>query len=151
MCSSDLARVPALPGLLSLMFCLLALSARAELVWSAQTGWRVEGGMLSGLTGAEGRNALDQMNKARSAEEGGSLRSAVKTYQSIAKKWPNSVYAPESLYRSAKLQLRRQEYTKSFEDFQQVLSKYPNTKRFNEIVGEQYRIDRKSTRLNSSH
>ena len=41
------------------------------------------------------------------------------------------------LFRS---QLRRQEYTKSFEDFQQVLSKYPNTKRFNEIVGEQYRI-----------
>jgi outer membrane protein assembly factor BamD len=135
-----LARVPVFPGLLSLVFCLFASAARAELVWSAQTGWRVEGGMLSGLTGAEGRNALDQMNKARSSEEGGSLRSAVKAYQAVAKKWPNSVYAPEALYRSAKLQLRRQEYTKSFEDFQQVLSKYPNTKRFNEIVGEQYRI-----------
>jgi outer membrane protein assembly factor BamD len=36
--------------------------------------------------------------------------------------------------------LTRREFTKAFDDFQQVLSRYPNTKRFNEIVGEQYRI-----------
>ncbi|HUR57196.1 MAG TPA: outer membrane protein assembly factor BamD [Opitutaceae bacterium] len=80
------------------------------------------------------------MNRARTAEEAGSKGTAIRAYSSVAKKWPNSVYAPEALYRSGKIRLSRQDYTKAFEDFQQVLARYPNTKRFNEIVGEQYRI-----------
>jgi outer membrane protein assembly factor BamD len=137
--------VPArrLPALLSVVFSVIGLltaALRADLVWTPQTGWRVEGGALSGLAGAEGRNALDQMNRARTAEEAGSSRSAVRTYQAVAKRYPNSIYAPEALYRSARLRLARKDYTKAFEDFQQVLSRYPNTRRFNEIIGEQYRI-----------
>jgi outer membrane protein assembly factor BamD len=126
--------------LLFSVLCLLSTAARADLVWTKQTGWRVEGGALSGLAGAEGRNALDQMNKARDAEERGSWHSAYRSYESIAKKYPNSIYAPEALYRAAHMHLRRKEYTKAFDDFQQVLGRYPNTRRFNEIVGEQYRI-----------
>ena len=112
----------------------------ADLVWSPQTGWRIEGGVLAGLNGPEGRNAVDMMNKARTAEENGSMRSAIKTYGKVAKRYPNSAYAPEALYRSAKLRLTLKQYTKAFDDFQGVLSRYPNTPRFNEIVGEQYRI-----------
>lgn len=122
------------------VLCLLTTAARADLVWTRQTGWRVEGGALSGLAGAEGRNALEQMNKARASEEDGSSRSAIRTYTAIAKRYPNSIYAPEALYRSARLRLSRRDYVKAFEDFQQVLGRYPNTPRFNEIVGEQYRI-----------
>lgn len=130
------------------LLCLLAIglgflavpNARADLVWTAQTGWRVEGGALSGLAGAEGRKALDMMNDARASEEKGSTRSAIKDYGKVAKNYPNSIYAPEALYRSAKLHLIRKEYTSSFEDFQTVLARYPNSRRFNEIVGEQYRI-----------
>ncbi|PTY07256.1 outer membrane protein assembly factor BamD [Opitutaceae bacterium EW11] len=130
----------------TLGFALLAffatLSGRlaADLVWSPQTGWRIEGGVLSGLTGPEGRNAVDLMNKARAAEERGSNRTAIKYYQRVAKKYPNSVYAPEALYRTGKLQLARKQYSKSFESFQAVVARYPNTARFNEIIGEQYRI-----------
>jgi len=118
----------------------LATTAQAELVWTKESGWRVEGGALSGLAGAEGRNALEQMNKARSAEENGSVRSAAKSYLAVARKWPNSIYAPEAVYRAARLFLARRDYNKAFENFQVVLGRYPNTKRFNEIVGEQYRI-----------
>lgn len=137
--------VPArrLPVVLCLLFSALwvvTATLRADLVWTPQTGWRVEGGALSGLAGAEGRNALDQMNRARTAEEAGSARSAVRTYHAVAKRYPNSIYAPEALYRSARLRLSRKDYTKAFEDFQQVLARYPNTRRFNEITGEQYRI-----------
>jgi outer membrane protein assembly factor BamD len=120
--------------------CLFAAVARADLVWTPGTGWRVEGGALSGLTGTDGRKALDQMNAARAAEEAGSLRSAIKSYATIGKKFPNSIYAPEALYRAGLLNLKRHDYNKAFESFQEVLSRYPNTKRFNEIVGEQYRI-----------
>ena len=126
--------------LLSSVLGLLSSVARADLVWSRETGWRVEGGALSGLAGPEGRKALDLMNEARTDEDKGSTHSAIKTYASVAKKYPNSIYAPEAFYRSAKLHLVRKEYTKAFEDFQQVIGRYPNTKRFNEIIGEQYRI-----------
>jgi outer membrane protein assembly factor BamD len=119
---------------------LLAAVARADLVWSPATGWRVEGGALSGLAGPQGRNALDTMNKARTNEEKGSLGSAISQYNSVGKKYPNSIYAPEALYRSGMLYLKRRQYNKAFDSFQQVLSRYPNTRRFNEIVGEQYRI-----------
>jgi outer membrane protein assembly factor BamD len=133
-------RLPAALCVLFSIVCVLTATVRADLVWTAQTGWRVEGGALSGLAGAEGRNALDQMNRARASEEDGSRRSAIRTYQRVAKRYPNSIYAPEALYRSARLRLAGKDYTKAFEDFQQVLSRYPNTRRFNEIVGEQYRI-----------
>jgi outer membrane protein assembly factor BamD len=134
------ARLPVIICTLSGLIGLMSSSGRADLVWTKETGWSVEGGALAGLAGAEGRNALDQMNKARAAEEAGSRRSAISTYQSIAKKYPNAIYAPEALYRSARLRLAGKNFTKAFEDFQQVLSRYPNTRRFNEIIGEQYRI-----------
>lgn len=133
-----LARALALSFLVLLGFS--AAPARADLVWTRDTGWRIEGGALSGLAGAEGRNALDAMNKARSAEEAGSTRSAAKAYVNIAKKYPNSIYAPEALYRAARLYLARRDYNKAFENLQQILARYPNTRRFNEITGEQYRI-----------
>ena len=123
-----------------LLLILLGSAARADLVWTRQTGWRVEGGALSGLARAEGRNALAQMNRAREAEEDGSVRGAIRAYGRIARRYPNSIYAPEALYRSARLRLSRKDYTKAFDDFQLILNRYPNTPRFNEIVGEQYRI-----------
>lgn len=137
-----LARSLATLCLFSSLLGLFALTARADLVWNAQTGWRVEGGALSGLTGTDGKKALDLMNEARADEEKGSTRAAVKEYSNVAKRYPNSVYAPEALYRTAKLQLVRKDYVKAFESYQGVIGRYPNTKRFNEIIGEQYNIAR---------
>src|ERR1051325_4141027 len=107
-------------AVLSIFFVLGSAVLRADLVWTPQTGWHVEGGTLSGLTGAEGRKALDEMNRARSAEEKGSNHSATKTYESVAKRWPNSVYAPEALYRAARIHLASKFYNKAWDDFQTV-------------------------------
>jgi outer membrane protein assembly factor BamD len=135
------ARALAALRLLSLVLCLLAASAaRADLTWTPQTGWRIEGGVLSGLAGNEGRNALDLMNQARTAEEAGRLGSAISSYAKVTKKYPNSVYAAEALFRTAQLRLRRKQYFKSFTAYQDILDRYPNTGRFDQIIGEQYRI-----------
>ncbi|MFA6960219.1 MAG: outer membrane protein assembly factor BamD [Opitutaceae bacterium] len=115
-------------------------TARADLIWSAATGWKVEGGALAGVLPEEGRNALDSMNKARTEEDKGNHSSAMSRYETIAKKYPNSVYAPEALYRAARIRLERRQYFKAFDEFQDVVSRYPNSTHFNEIVGEQYRI-----------
>jgi outer membrane protein assembly factor BamD len=112
----------------------------ADLVWTPSTGWQVEEGALSGLTGTQGRAALDLMNRARRDEENGSKGSAISAYEKVAAKYQGSVYAPEALYRAGKLLSSRKQYYKAFNEFQGVLRRYPNTKRFNDVIGEQYRI-----------
>jgi outer membrane protein assembly factor BamD len=129
------------PALLvaALLACLPGRLA-ADLVWSRSTGWRVEGGVLAGVSGTEGHKALDTMNSARLAEEHQSYGSAISSYEKVVKKYPNSVYAPEALYRTGKIRLLRRQYYGAFDAFQRMLGRYPNTKRFNEVVGIQYRI-----------
>ncbi len=133
----------ALPSIwpLAIVFSLFFSSAlRADLVWNPDTGWRIEGGVLSGLTGTEGRNALDLMNKGRAAEEKGHKGSAIGSYKKVGKKYASSVYAPEAYYRTGRLYLMRKQYFKSFDSFNQVVTRYPNSKHFNDVIGEEYRI-----------
>lgn len=138
-----LARV--LPSVATLGLALAILGGaelRADLVWTPATGWKAEGGAVSGLIVPEegGRNALDSMNKARADEENGRRSSAMSRYETVAKKYPNSIYAPEALYRAARIRYARRQYTKAFDEFQDVVSRYPSTNHFNEIIGEQYRL-----------
>lgn len=139
MLSSSVRAVRTL-SLLVAFLLILAGTGRAELVWSRDAGWRVEGGALSGLIGEDGRRAIDQMNKARDYEEGSNYGKAAKAYERVGKRFGNSVYAPEAYYRAGRMRLERKQYYKAHEDFQQVVGRYPNYTRFNEIIGEQYRI-----------
>jgi outer membrane protein assembly factor BamD len=112
----------------------------ADLVWTPQGGWKVEGGVLAGLAGEQGRNAVDLMNKARTDEEAGKISAAAKAYTQVAKKYPNSVFASEALYRTGLIYQKRQQYYKAFETYQQMLARYPSSEKFTQVVGEQYRI-----------
>ena len=112
----------------------------ADLVWTPQDGWKVEGGVLAEFTGEQGRNALDLMNKARAAEEARNSSSALKLYLNVQKKYPNSVFAPEALYRAGRIQQQKQQYYKAFDTYQQLASRYPNSDKFTQVIGEQYRI-----------
>lgn len=127
-------------SLLISLFCLLAGTARADLVWHPDSGWKIEGGVLSEITGSDAHNALSMMNRARELEEDGSRGAAIRRYKKVAKKYPASIYAAEALYRSGKLYLARKQYLKSFERFAEMLARYPNTKHFNDVIGEEYRI-----------
>jgi outer membrane protein assembly factor BamD len=126
------------------LIALTALAAtsrlQAELVWTPGQGWSIQGGALAGLTGEEGRDALDLMNRARTAEERGDVREAIKLYERTSKRYPNSIYASEALYRTALLREKRKEYFKAFDSFQQLLVRYPNSEKFSTVVGEQYRL-----------
>ncbi len=130
--------------LLFALFLVVSAGSRAELVWTPGEGWRIEGGALSGLVGADARDALELMNRARAAEEAGNTRSALRGYKRVTKNYPNSIYAPEANFRTAHMYLARRQLYKAFETFQQIMTRYPNSERFNEVLGEQYRI---ATRL----
>lgn len=144
---------PRRPALLFWAVALLALGAAprlaADLTWTPSTGWKLEEGTLSGLAGAQGRGALDLMNKARRDENAGRVGTAIKEYSKVATKYQGSVFAPEALYREGKLLSGRKQFYKAFTAFQTVLRLYPNTKRFNEVIGEQYRIA--AALLNGEH
>jgi len=127
-----------LASFLALLFVPARLAA--DLIWTPQGGWHVEGGVLEGLGGNEGRNALEMMNKARAAEETNSTGSALKLYRNVSKKYPNSVFASEALYRTGLLYQKRQQYYKAFDSYQQMLARYPNSEKFTQVIGEQYRI-----------
>lgn len=112
----------------------------AELVWTPEKGWVVEGGVLAGIGGKDGENALKLMNKARAAQEKGHVGTALSAYKKVTKKYPNSVYTPEAYYQLGGLRLKRRQYFAAFDAYQQLIGRYPNTKRFNEIIGQEYKI-----------
>lgn len=131
------------PALSLFLLALLATALprlHADLVWSRDTGWRVEGGVLAGLAGEEAQNALQLMNSARAAEEDGSSKRALKLYARVTKRYPSSLYAAEAHYRSGQIYNQRKQYFKAFEAYQQLLLRFPGSERFNTVIGEQYRI-----------
>lgn len=131
-----------LPLFLAALSALLMVPTRsaAELVWSASTGWQVEGGAFENQSDSDSRTALGLMNKARAAEEARSYGSAVSTYNKVAKNYPNSIYASEALYRAGHIRQQRREYFKAFDAYQQMVVRYPSTEKFSQVIGEQYRI-----------
>ena len=80
------------------------------------------------------------MNKARAAEEKSHYRSALSAYQKVTKRYPNSLYAPEAFYHTGYIRLARHQYLKAFQAFQEIVTRYPSTSKFNQVIGEQYRI-----------
>ncbi len=135
-------RRPSLIISLAALTGLLLLPARllADIVWTPEAGWKVQGGVLAGFSGEEAANALAAMNKARAAEEAGKDSAAIKQYGVVSKKYPNSVYASEALYRTGLIRQKNRQYYKAFDTFQAMVSRYPNSEKFNQVIGEQYRI-----------
>lgn len=134
-------RFPPLAFLTALALLLLAPARlAADLVWTPDGGWKIQGGALAAFSGEEARNALDAMNKARTAEEARDTGKALKLYATVAKKFPNSVYAAEALFRTGLIYQKQQKYYKAFETFQAMSARYPNSEKFNQVIGEEYRI-----------
>jgi outer membrane protein assembly factor BamD len=134
-----LRRLP-LGLLIAGLLCLAPARLAADLVWNPETGWRMEGGALAGLSSGEGRNALELMNKARLRKSAAMRAARSRTTRRSSRSTATRSIRPEALYRSARLYLARKQYMKAFESFQQIVGRYPNTSRFNQIIGEQYRI-----------
>ncbi len=124
----------------TLTFAVLPARLAADIVWKPDTGWSIEGGVLESLSGDQARTAKAIMDKARIEEEKGDRGDAISLYKKVGKRYPNSVFAPEAYYRTGKLYLARKQYFKAFENLQSAITRYPNYPRFNEVLGEQYRI-----------
>jgi outer membrane protein assembly factor BamD len=122
-------------------------AARAELVWDPATGWRAEGGVFAQfLQTPEGRTAKQQLDAARRAEQSGDLGRALSGYKAVGKKYPTSVVAPEALLGLARVREKRGQFTKAQAALQKIVTDHPGFPRFNEVIGQQYRLAERMAR-----
>jgi outer membrane protein assembly factor BamD len=128
--------------LLFAVVLLLSLPARlaADVVWTPEGGWRIVGGATAGLAGEQASNALQLMNRARAAEEKHHYFWALHYYKKVTKKYERSIYAQEAFFHTALIRVAQHKYVKAFKAYQEIVNRFPNTTRFNEVIGHQYRI-----------
>lgn len=132
-------------GILASLFLVLSfltssLLGESKLSWTAETGYISEEVDLSGLLPEEQQKILNWMNKARTAEEKRNYSKAIKLYKKVSKKYPKNQYSPEAYFRTALIQLERNNVDKAYEAFNTIAWVYPNYGSFNETLGEMYKI-----------
>jgi outer membrane protein assembly factor BamD len=130
-------------GLAALAAVFLAAGpARADLVWTAEGGWQVQGGVLAPFFGQVGEtaSALEAMNKAKTAQEAGSYWTALSLYSKVVQDYPSSIFAPEALYQKGIIYIKRHQWDRAYTSFDQIVTKYPDYPRFNTVIGQEYNV-----------
>ncbi len=114
----------------------------ADLVWSADRGWEIKGGVLASVIGesSSSKNAIEAMNLARQAQERGDKWTALSHYRVVIADYPESIFAPEALYQSARLYLERGQFPKAYECAENIVKMYPDYPNFNKVIALEYKI-----------
>ncbi len=117
-------------------------AAQADLVWSPDGGWKIEGGVLAPFFGDAGEtaSALEAMNRAKTAQEAGSYYTALSLYSRVVSEYPSSVFAPEALFQRGLIYIKRHQWDKAYQAFDEIIAKYPDYPRFNAVIGKQYQV-----------
>jgi outer membrane protein assembly factor BamD len=84
--------------------------------------------------------AANLLKQAIRDEQSGNLAQAIKEYLYIAKNYIFANEAPEAQFFLAKLYKSKGELRRSFDAFQLLITRYPETKKFDESIAEQIRI-----------
>lgn len=121
---------------------LACCATHADLVWTADKGWQIQGGVLANVIGEASTvsNAIEAMNKARSAQEEGRLRNALSYYKVVISEYPESIFAPEALYQSGQLYLKRGQFSDAYECVEKIVKQYPDYPHFNKVIGLEYKV-----------
>ena len=100
--------------------CLAAQPASADLVWTADKGWQVQGGVIANVLGEEKNvtNALQAMNEGKKAQEDGSNRLALSYYKTVITQYPDSIFAPEAYYQMSLVYTNRGQFMDAFESLE---------------------------------
>ncbi len=126
-----------------LMLALVAtLPLRADLVWTADKGWQIQGGVLANVIGETTTvsNAIEAMNNARKAQEKGRRYVALSYYKVIVADYPESIFAPEALYQMGKIYLERGQFPDAYACVEEIVKSYPDYPHFRKVIGLEYNI-----------
>jgi outer membrane protein assembly factor BamD len=115
--------------------------ARAELVWTPEQGWHVQGGVAADLAQTtERKTALDLMNAARAAQEQEHWFSALGYYNDVIDEFPGTDFAAEAYFQKGVIHLHRNQFERSFNDFHDIIEKHPDFPRYGQVVQGQYDV-----------
>jgi len=120
----------------------LATTARADLVWTPDGGWKIEGGVLGPIFGDMGasKSALQAMNAAKTAQEAGRFYSALSQYDQVISDYPGSVFAPEALFQEGIIYIQRHQFETAFNCFDRIVKRYPDYPNFNGVIRQQFKV-----------
>ena len=107
--------------------------AFAAWVWSPQTGW-------IGPTGAVKDTPQEQLVFAESFFERHEYRRASREFRKLLRVYKDSPEAPEAQYYLGRCEEELRDYYKAFLEYRKTIQTYPSTKRFDEILGREFRI-----------
>ncbi len=119
-----------------------ATSVRAELIWTPERGWEYKGGLLGPLMGdmSTPKSALESMNAAKTAQEGGHFWSALSYYDQIIANYPGSVFAPEALFQKGVIYIQRHQFESAFDSFERIIKRYPDYPNFNGVIYQEFNV-----------
>ena len=121
---------------------MLSCSLRADLVWTRDQGWQIQGGVLANVLGEVQNvsNALEAMNEGKKAQDEGDYWTAIGYYKIVTTGYPDSIFAPEAYYQMAKAYVARGQYFDAYLALQEVVKRYPDYPKFNQIIGEEFNV-----------
>jgi len=117
-------------------------SARADLVWTPDGGWKFTGGVLGPLFGdmSVSKSALEAMNKAKAEQSAGHYWSALSQYDQVISDYPGSVFAPEALFQEGLIYMQRHQFETAYNTFDRIVTRYPDYPSFNSVIRQQFNV-----------
>lgn len=116
--------------------------ARADLVWTSDGGWTVQGGVLANVLGenVNVKNALEAMNEGQKALQEGDYWLALGYFQAVVRDYPDSIFAPEAYFQMSKAYQNRGQFEDAYNALQEIIRRYPDYPKFNLVVGAEFNI-----------
>jgi outer membrane protein assembly factor BamD len=117
-------------------------SLKAEFEWSPVRGWEYTGDLSRQFIGDpdEFEKIRDMMNVGREAHERGKHKKARKMYRRVWDRYPGSIFAPEALYQTGKVEYDRHAYRRAFNALTTIILGYPDYEKYSTVVRQQFSI-----------
>lgn len=128
---------------LAVLFASAPFAAQAELVWTTDAGWQIKGGLLAGLgldTEEKRQNALEKMNEAKRLQDKGKYGAAIGIYDDVIDDYPGSDFSAEAFYQRGNCRFLRNQFEKSFSDYEEIVRRRPEFSKFNDVIRGEYRV-----------
>lgn len=109
-------------------------SAQAQWTWTPETGRFVNMDSLPKET------AELQVEYTRSLVLGGDLGKALNETEKFSKFYPDTEYADDNQFLRGEIKFAKKDYLDAAEEFQQVISVYPESPLYDDVIANQYKI-----------
>lgn len=116
--------------------CLLRAAGPASAQWT----WTPETGRFVNMGNLPKETPELQVEYTRSLVVGGQLSKAMNETEKFTKFYPDTDYADDNQFLRGEIKLAQAEYVKAAKEFQQVISVYPESPLYDEVISNQYKI-----------